>query len=163
MPTYFSRSRIFDFNAKPYNLLGITGLLLIIFSFVPTNVNSKIVDVNIYDTYFVIAPNHIMALFGIVMMFLRSIYWVSSDILFSKILTWIHVTFTICSGLTFLFLTYRISAIREYYANNQDTPLFDWVMLGMIMVASFMIAQLIFVLNIIFGGIRAILAKNKAY
>ncbi|MEO9022277.1 MAG: hypothetical protein ABI237_11260 [Ginsengibacter sp.] len=79
---------------RPYNLLLLTGLILILTCFFFFNQNTTI-DIHLHDTYFVIAHSHFFWLLAIPALMIWTIYLLTNKILYSKALTWVHVIITI--------------------------------------------------------------------
>ncbi|MEO8852318.1 MAG: hypothetical protein ABI359_00970 [Ginsengibacter sp.] len=81
-------------KARPYNLLLLTGLLLVLAAFLFHN-QFKSIDIHLHDTYYVIAHPPIYWLLAILALLVWAIYLATNKILYSKALTWIHVIITI--------------------------------------------------------------------
>ena len=91
---------------RPYNLLLVIGLLLVLLSLFVLNTTNTI-DIHFHDTYFVLAYAHVFWLFGFIFLFLWTLYTLTKNVLFSKTLTWIHVIITVLT-LIILALTFKL-------------------------------------------------------
>ena len=112
-----------------------------------------VLDINVHDTYFVIAYIHLAILISILFGIIGIGYWImlKAEKKLSKWLNWTHIGLTFGGTLTVWVLTefYR-AEIMEYGFNSNLTLIIILVILLMI------IGQLIFPVNIIYG-----LLKNK--
>ena len=109
---------------KPYNLLLLTGLILVLTSFFVLKQNNS-VDIHIHDTYFVIARTHVFWFLAILALFVWTLYLLTNKILYSKALTWIHVIITILTLLLFAFtLSFGDSFMNSTPRRNYDYS--DW-------------------------------------
>ncbi|WP_418603005.1 hypothetical protein [Hwangdonia sp.] len=112
-------------------------------------------DINIHDTYYVIAYFHLAILISILFGVIGIGYWImlKSDRKLSKWLNWTHIGLTFGGTFIVWILTkfYR-TEIMEYEFNNNLTLIITLILLLMI------IGQLIFPINIIYGLIKK---KNK--
>jgi cytochrome c oxidase subunit 1 len=80
------------FSFKPYDLLLITSVLLLITSFFPLQ---STLDLHLHDTYFVIAVSHITWVLSLFLFLMWGIYRLLSEVLFSRVMTWLHVLLTV--------------------------------------------------------------------
>ncbi|WP_299365896.1 cbb3-type cytochrome c oxidase subunit I [Winogradskyella sp.] len=115
----------------------------------------SVLDINVHDTYFVIAYLHLAILISILFGIIGIGYWImkKADRKLSKWLNWIHIGLTFGGTLVLWILTkfYR-TEIMEYEFNNNLTLIITLIILLII------IGQLIFPINIIYGLIKK---KNK--
>lgn len=115
----------------------------------------SMLDINVYDTYYVIAYLHLAILISILFGIIGIGYWImlKSDRKLSKWLNCTHIGLTFGGTLIVWILTkfYR-TEIMEYEFNNNLTLIITLIILLMI------IGQLIFPINIIYGLIKK---KNK--
>lgn len=112
-------------------------------------------DLNIHDTYFVIAHLHLATLIAILFGIIGIGYWFmqKANRKLSKWLNWIHIGLTFGGTVVVWILTqfYR-TELMQYEFNNNLTLIITLIILLMIL------GQLIFPINIIYG---LIIKKNK--
>lgn len=112
-------------------------------------------DINVHDTYYVIAYLHLAILISILFGIIGIGYWImqKADRKLSKWLNWIHIGLTFGGTLMVWILTkfYR-TEIMEFEFNNNLTLIITLIILLVI------VGQLIFPINIIYGLIKK---KNK--
>lgn len=112
-------------------------------------------DINVHDTYYVIAYLHLAILISILFGIIGIGYWVmqKANRKLSKWLNWTHIGLTFGGALIVWILTkfYR-TEFMEYEFNNNLTLIITLIIFLMI------IGQLIFPINIIYGLIKK---KNK--
>ena len=114
-----------------------------------------VLDINVHDTYYVIAYLHFAILISILFGIIGMGYWImqKANRKLSKWLNWAHVGLTFGGTLTVWILTkcYR-TEIMEYKFNNNLSLIITLIVLLMI------VGQLIFPINIIYGLLKK---KNK--
>jgi len=104
-------------KSRPYNLVGLMALLLLIVSLFSSN---GAIDFNLHDTYFVIAGINICLFIAAFLLIIWVIYIVSNRMLLSIVLTWVHVVATVLAGI--MYLKYYLWFVsmdgipRRYYA-----------------------------------------------
>lgn len=112
-------------------------------------------DINVHDTYYVIAYLNLAILISILFGIIGIGYWImqKADRKLSKWLNWIHIGLTFGGTLIVWILTkfYR-TEIMEFEFNNNLTLIITLIILLVI------VGQLIFPINIIYGLIKK---KNK--
>ncbi len=112
-------------------------------------------DINVHDTYYVIAYLHLTILISTLFGIIGIGYWImqKADRKLSKWLNWTHISLTFGGTLIVWILTkfYR-TEIMEYEFNNNLTLIITLIILLMV------VGQLIFPINIIYGLIKK---KNK--
>jgi heme/copper-type cytochrome/quinol oxidase subunit 1 len=85
---------------RPYHLLLLTSLILLILSFF----QKQTIDIHVHDTYYVIAKSHFYLMMAFITGLLWLFYLATRTIIFSKTLSWIHIICTILSIGFFLWL-----------------------------------------------------------
>ena len=146
---------------KPYNLLGLIALLFFIVSIF---VKGGAIDINTYDTYYVIANVSLYRVFAGVLLFSWSLYLIFGRFVWSKRLTWLHVVFTILSLTFFATGLWRVFTLagsldgipRGYYAFTDFPQKSHYLSVGTICItvlAVWVLGQLLFLVNIIGGAI----------
>jgi len=129
---------------KPYFLLLFAAFILLLISFIKSD---ETIDVNLHDTYFIIAQNHLYGLFFIVLFFFFIIYFTlhKLNIQLCKVLNGIHIYGT-------LFFTIGMFFPYHLILHSTDFPLFDHYekanMYRSFCVLFFLIAQVLFIINI---------------
>ncbi|MBT0607785.1 cbb3-type cytochrome c oxidase subunit I [Aequorivita echinoideorum] len=115
----------------------------------------SVLDINVHDTYYIIAYLHLAILISIFFGIIGIGYWImlKADRKLSKWLNWTHIGLTFGGTLVVWILTkfYR-TEIMEYEFNYNLTLMITLIILLMI------VGQLIFPINIIYGLIKK---KNK--
>lgn len=110
-----------------------------------------VLDINVHDTYFIIAYLHFATLISIIFGIIGIGYWImqKADRKLSKWLNWTHIGLTFGGTLVVWVLTqfYRTEII-EYKFNNNLT------LIIMLIILLMFLGQLIFPINIICGLIR---------
>ncbi len=143
---------------KPYNLLLLAGLLVCIISFFTHNSNSTI-DLRFHDSYLIIENIYIFWLLAFIILILWTIYFLSKRILFSVILTWIHVISTVVTIFIMFFPLNRryfeYTDWETFYSYDLINSLFE------INIFTFFIGQMLFVTHLIWGLIRLISSPIK--
>lgn len=143
------------FKVKPHHYFGITCLFFLVLCLYWSNSDDAI-DINIHDTYFVIANSHIAKLLFVLYGFIGFIYWAFfiTKISLIKILTKLHLLITIGS-VPIYFL--GVNFIFEFKPKS-DFPLFDNsnydVYFLLTLNSLVIIAQLLFVTNIVISSFK---------
>lgn len=111
----------------------------------------EVLDLNVHDTYFVIAHLHLTILISILFGIIGMGYWImlKADIRLSKWLNRAHIGLTFGGTLAVWILTkfYR-TGVMEYELNDNLTLIITLIVLLMI------IGQIIFPINIMYGLIK---------
>jgi len=136
----------------------LTGILLIATSFFILKGNNT-VDLHYHDTYFVIAHTHVFWLLAIGAFVLWTIYLLTEKRLYSKTLSWLHITITILMLLMLAISLYLKQGQSELtprrYSEYGDWDSFmnltRYDKILFIAIAFILIAQLFFVFNFIIG------------
>jgi len=116
-----------------------------------------VLDINVHDTYYVIAYLHLAILISILFGIIGIGYWIMQkvDRKLSKWLNWTHIGLTFGGTLVVWILTkfYR-TEIMEYEFNNNLTLIITLIVLLMVF------GQIIFAVNIIYGLIKKKKSSN---
>lgn len=153
---------------KPYNLLLLTGLVLVLTSFFVSKQDDS-VDIHIHDTIFVIAHTHIFWLLAILSFFVWVLYILTNGILYSKALVWAHVIITnltlLLLGLILFFGSSFGNPTPGRYLNSSDWNFFENYIaftkaIGITMFV-LMIGQMIFVINFILGLLTRLTNRRR--
>jgi hypothetical protein len=103
-------------NSKPYNLLGIVGLLLLVLSFL---FDSLTMDVLLLKEHYLITLPFVIQCMAVLLFLFWVLYKVASRILLSKALTWIHALSTLLIALFVIGLTYQLySYFQQDYTHS---------------------------------------------
>ncbi len=107
-------------NDKPYHFYLLVSILFLIISFLMPFQEDNILDVNIHDTYYVIAYKHLYRLFGIVLLVNWFIYSLItfSKVTINKIGRNIQILMSIVSSIGIIFPYYCFQTKNQF-------PLFD--------------------------------------
>jgi heme/copper-type cytochrome/quinol oxidase subunit 1 len=143
---------------KPYHLLLLTALIFILTSiFLLKQSNS--VDIHLHDTYFVIAHTHIFWLLAVLALFVWTLYLVTNKFLYSKALSWIHITITILTLFLFALTLFSSDSFmnpapRRYYDYSNWNSIDNYTMFTKaiaIIIFVLLFGQLLYVVNLIVG------------
>ncbi|WP_412465092.1 hypothetical protein [Flavobacterium mekongense] len=135
---------------KPYLLLLLTSLLLFVIGFVKSD---EAFDINIHDTYFVIAQNQLYWLFSLFFFFFFMIYFILEKLRFQwqRLLELIHVYGTVffTLGMFFpyelIFKSPEFQLFDDYQRSNVYRSFFALF---------FLIAQILLIINIFVAIIK---------
>lgn len=137
---------------KAYYLLFITSLILLMLGFL---VGEETFDINIHDTYFVIANSHLYWLFSSLLFITFIFYFLLNitKIKLNKIISKIHIFGTIIL-IVLLIFPYTL------FSNPNEFPLFDsFEYINIVLTISFLILlflQLLFIINIFVSLIKKV-------
>ena len=113
---------------------------------------NKTFDLQVHDTYFVTSNLHIEILFSLLLGLLGLGYWLVNKVKarLLKLLTWIHLVFTIGSIAVVLLLTILIDLLTE--GSSEYFKLVNVSMKGAL--SAFILGQLIYLVNLPIGIFR---------
>ena len=149
-------------HIPPFHLFLITAIILFLFSLFSPDHG---LDLLLHDTYFVIDGQVLYRAAALNLFLLWAICFLARKFLFSKMLTWIHVIFT----LAFVFV-WVVPIFRNYwdgathyadYSGWESVQNFNTIayfQLGLAL--AFVLAQVLFLIHLITGAVR--FYKNKA-
>lgn len=105
---------MFNLVKRPYHLLSLTAILVLIASFFAAD---RTLDLHMNDTYFVIAVTHVCWAVIILLFFFWILYLLTKPLLFSRVLTWTHILLTAAGSLVLLIIAfYADRYYREGFA-----------------------------------------------
>lgn len=134
---------IFD---KPYLLFLVTipAILLIGFSN-----RDSVLDINLYDTYYIIGYAHLTTLLAILFGIVAIEYWVIHrlGLQISPWLKWIHIGSTLGGTLLVFILSQLFKGnSMEFEFNNSLTVLIAWIVLMVILEQIIFLIQMVYVI-----------------
>lgn len=158
---------MFNFKDRPYNLLLLTALIILIVTFFSSG---QTMDIHLHDTMFVIAIEHFFKALIILLLLFWTLHFATSRFLFSKALIWIHVIVSsACSlflALATLYVTDNpngLSGIPRRYIDNEDWQMaryHDYLDEGLTLAVLLLIAGfLIYFINLIMGLIKKLVVR----
>jgi len=109
-------SIIFNFKKRPYNLLLLTALCILVASFFALD---QTFDIHLHDTYFIIAIAHLFWATGILLIILWILYILTRHFLFSKVWIWIHIILTVATSVFLVGLSFYSN---DYYKGLAGKP-----------------------------------------
>ena len=90
---------MFDLKKRPHNFLLLTVILFLIASLFVSN---QALDIHLHDTYFVLSLSHIVWPIISWLLTFWTLYLLTKHILFSKVLTWLHIILIVLASLFLL-------------------------------------------------------------
>lgn len=137
---------------KNYFLLLYVAVIMLIYGFFMTE---ETIDVNVHDTYYVVASSHLFWLFALLLCFFFTIYFLfdKGKIKLLRTLTAIHVFGTLLSVLGIFFFPYSIF-LPELSLHYYSDANFYVAVSGLL----FLFVQILFIINIFVTIIKYILA-----
>lgn len=135
---------------KAYYLLLISSLIFLILAFL---VGEETFDINVNDTYYVIANCHLYCLFSSLLFIIFIFYFLLNiaKIKLNKIISKIHIFGTILSIILLIF-PYSL------FSNPKEFPLYDsFEYINIVLTVSFLVLlflQLLFILNVFLSLIK---------
>jgi hypothetical protein len=138
-------------NIRPYNLLGIAGLLLVIVSLI---VPFQSVDIHFHDTYYVFDMSYAFRNMACFLLVLFTLYAFVKQKFHSVILSWLHVILTIVTiAASILFLYKGSNAYRGDVSDSSTFQSFNNIKVATILV--FVIAQVLMIVNFLIGVFKS--------
>ncbi|MBB1285272.1 hypothetical protein HRH25_12890 [Flavisolibacter sp. BT320] len=147
---------------SPYHLLILAGLSLVLTGFLLDR--DRTIDIHLHDTFFVISEGYIYYLLAFFVWILWCLYLVTSRVLYSKHLTWMHVLITLLTILILLILlnfrgssfsasSNRYLDLSYWHAINEYSQGMRWMVYNLIVL---LMGQLLLFVNVIIGIIKQI-------
>ena len=135
-------------KTAPFQLFGITGLLLFAGSFfVPT----QSVDIHLHDTYYVLDSNFITNYMSTLLLLLFTLCFFLRRQLRYMVLQWLHVGLTLLSFLVVIYFVYRAPVANQ-------SKMMDWSHarsftnnIAVVALLLFVLAQVLFLVNSMIG------------
>lgn len=137
---------------KPYTAFLFTSILLLIVSFAFDKYSTT--DIHFHDTYLVIANSHVFIAFALLYFLFGTIYYLSSSILLSSFLSWLHFIGTTMSVILAFYFAHISILNRTYYefGNSNSTLLTASLILFLV--------QLTFLINLLGGLVIKLISKK---
>lgn len=160
------RYKFLKLKERPYEILGLIGFLLIISSLISNHASSF--DISLHDTYFVIANLDVYRFFGILLLFVWSMYLFMKRFLLSNSLTWFHVISILLPLLIFTIFSLTHPSTNEiprrYYAFREFEKMKSRYNEGTVYAILFLVfclGQIVFPINILGGVIKKYWAPSS--
>jgi hypothetical protein len=159
---------MFNFKERPYNLLLLTAILILIASFFTSG---QILDIHLHDTMFVITIEYVFGAIIILLLLFWVFHLATKRLLFSKTLMWIHVIISAAASLflvVFLYVEDRnkeLAGMPRRYLDSKDwqmTRQHDYLAEGMTIAVLLLIAGfLIYFINLIMGLVKKLIMSTN--
>lgn len=135
---------------RPYDFLGVTGLLLFLLSVL---VPFQTVDIHVHGRYYVFEMSYAYRNTACSLLALFTICTFLQQKLYSTALSWVHVILTILTAAACIFFLYRAS--EAYHPNFSGWISFETNNdIIIIALTSFLIAQVLLIINLLVGAFR---------
>ena len=147
-----STTTAMTFKAQPYHLFIIVSLVLFVLSFF---VSSASMDLLLHDTYYVMDSATVYMGASLFFLLLWLFYLFTKKLLYSNLLSWMHIAFTTLSALLVVFFIYRANSASLHTFNQMRGSSF--LVLNTVVVNaifSLLLVQLLFLWNFIMGIIK---------
>lgn len=139
-------------------MLALAAVLLVMLSFIPSG---NAMDMPVKGASYVLSYTYTLRAMAMLVLLLWILYMVTVQILFSTILTWLHIIMTIVLAalIVFLFFFFHLSA---GYAPEKEAEIFSFqagVSLQMavpLLIMLLLVMQLLYIINLFAGVIRRI-------
>ncbi len=160
---------MFKFKERPYNLLLLTAVLILIASFFAFD---QTFDIHLHDTYFIITTTHSFWVIIILLLIFWTLYLLTKRFLFSKVLTWLNVVILVATSVFLVVISFYSNSYynglagmpRRYYDyNSWDTfILYNNMTKGVLVTILLLIlGQIIFIVNIVIGLFKKYTGHNS--
>ena len=146
---------MFQFKTRPYHLLLLTAVPILIASFF---VLDQTIDIHLQDTYFIIALPQIF--WGTIMLLLVfwTLYLWTKSILLSKVLTWSHIILLILTAISLVSFSFyfKFNGLAgpplQDYGNRETIMQSDYIAKGVVIIILLMVLGIVlFITNLGFG------------
>jgi hypothetical protein len=137
---------------KPEDLLLLVAFFLLVLAFIIRHT----IDVHLHDTYYVIGGGFLFIPFAILLSLYSLVYRLARNAFWSGRLIWIHVLLSILSLLVFFGFILR-TRFFEFSSRHQS---WDAQRLTLLSFFSFVLTQLIFLINLVGGLINRISKRS---
>jgi cytochrome c oxidase subunit I len=160
---------MFQFKKRPYNLLLLTAVIILIASFFTFN---HTIDIHFNDTYFIIATKLSFWIIIILLLIFWILYLLAKSILFSKVLTWINVILLVVTSIFFVAICFYSNYFyvglagmpRRYYDYNSWNTLTFYNNLTkgvLVTILLDILGLIIFIINLVLGLFKKYKGHNS--
>lgn len=158
---------MFKLKKHPYNLLLLAAILFFIASIFMSN---QALDMHLYDTYFILSLFHFIWSIIILLLLFWTFNLLTSHILFSKVLTWLHIVLIVLASISLVAILFYSNyqgiagTPRAYYDFSswetivQSGSLTKGIALIILIIIS---GVFIYILNLTMGVIKRFTRRRK--
>jgi heme/copper-type cytochrome/quinol oxidase subunit 1 len=130
---------------KTHSYFLVTAIIILVAGLILLALDSEATfDINVHDTYFVIARFHGMVLLTLLYIIMGSIYWLFRNFRFSKRLTKIHTAITIGSIPAYWIIVPLLALGDTLFTNRAETA-------GMTILLLAILVQPLLIINLVIG------------
>lgn len=143
---------------RPYQLFFITALLLILLSLFT---NSGSLNISPGSASSIIDGIFVLRAVAMFMLLSWLLYWITSKLLFSKVLIWLHVIATLIIVVFLSILIFKNGSSQRYlqnqYLKSESVSITEWMhfIIPLCIILLFA-AQLLFFINLLLGVLRRV-------
>mgnify|MGYP003513198023 CR=1 FL=1 len=141
--------------SKPYHLLAVAAVLLIMLSVVPVN---HAMDMPVKGAFYVLNYVDTLRAIAMLLLLLWILYMTTIRVLFSTILTWLHIVFTLLLITLIIFFFFRFSG-QYTLVRTKDLSFQSGVnppMMMPVLIMFLLLTQLIYIINLLLGVVRRV-------
>ncbi|MCF7569143.1 hypothetical protein L3X37_12315 [Sabulilitoribacter arenilitoris] len=148
---------------KPHIYFWITAIIIFIAGLFTFSDKNALIDINVYDTYFIIHLFHLISLISLLYLIEGSIYWVLKklNVCLINCLTKIHLFFTVGGLLVYFLLMIIFEDDTEVEPGVfNESSILGWVIT--VIICTILFSQILFILNIIFSTVKHFISNSKS-
>ncbi|HTN08954.1 hypothetical protein [Agriterribacter sp.] len=141
--------------SKPYHMLALWAVLLIMLSFIPI---SHAMDMPVQGASYVLSYVDTLRAGAMLLLLLWILYMITIRILFSAVLIWIHIVITLLLMAFIVFLFFRLSghdASGEVKELSFQTGI-RYQMMVPVLILLLLLTQLMYIINLLLGVMRRV-------
>lgn len=139
--------------SKPYHMLALAAVLLIMLSFIPAN---RPMDLPVQGASYVLSYSDTLRAIAMLLLLFWILYMITVRFLFSVILIWVHIVITLLLLVLIVFLFFRYAgqnASNEIMELSFQTGL-NPQMIVPVLIMLLLLTQLSYIINLILGVVR---------